>query len=167
MTLKVNEFGVELGFADIPDLLGQTIQSPFITISDQQRQQFGEATMIDQFALPQDADIYPEGLLEGFHLLGLLDYFVNLCVDMDRAEVYGLNYGLDRVRFVSPMQVGRPLRFRCTVSKVEPKGAGYLITFDCTLEHEDADRPGVAAVWICYQLPIAASAPSPTPGGDR
>ncbi|MEU8825356.1 hypothetical protein [Streptomyces sp. NPDC048636] len=140
---------------NIPDLLGRVIESPYLTIDTRLRTLFEEATMIDEFMTPEDRKLYPEGLLEGFHLLGLLDHFISKYINWDKSSTYGLNYGLDRVRFVSPMQAGRPLRFRTTVTAVEPKHNGHLIRFDCVLEHEDADRPGMTASWLCYQLPTA------------
>ncbi|WP_432044261.1 hypothetical protein [Streptomyces cadmiisoli] len=147
--LTTNEVRLE----DIPGLLGQTVESPWISVDTRLRGLFEEATMIDEFMTPGDRLLYPEGLLEGFHLLGLLDHFISKYINWDMSSTYGLNYGLDRVRFVSPMVAGRPLRFRTTVTEVAPKHDGYLIVFECVLEHEDADRPGMTATWLCYQLP--------------
>jgi len=137
---------------DLPALVGATWESPFVVIEDRLRDLFEEATMIAEFLEPADRELYPAGMLEGFHLLGLLDHFVSKYIPWD-ASTYGLNYGLDRVRFVAPMQTGRPLRFRTEVTRVEPKHDGYVVSFECVLEHEDDSRPGVVATWLCYQLP--------------
>ncbi|MEU9706699.1 hypothetical protein [Streptomyces sp. NPDC047981] len=142
----------ELRIEDLPGLVGQTLESPYITVDTRLRALFEEATMIEEFMTPEVRALYPEGLLEGFHLLGLLDHFISKYINWEE-DSYGLNYGLDRVRFVSTMQAGRPLRFRTTVSKVEPKGDGYIVHFECVLEHEGEERPGMVATWLCYQLP--------------
>jgi hypothetical protein len=136
----------------IPDLAGRSFTSPYIVVDDLLRTQFEQATMIEEFLAEEDRSLYPAGMLEGFHLLGLLDHFISKYIDWD-PSTYGLNYGLDRVRFVDPMVTGRPLRLRATVTRVAPKHDGYVIHFDCVLEHEGADRPGVIATWLCYQLP--------------
>lgn len=148
------EHGISVVFDEIPSLPGVEVTSPYITLEARHRKLFEEATLVSELGDAADSDQYPDGLLEGFHLLGLIDYFVATCIDIDRDTVYGWNYGLDRVRFVSPMRSDVPLRFRATVSKVEAKGDGYLIHIDCVLEHEGAQRPGMVAHWIAYHLPI-------------
>lgn len=140
----------------IPALVGKTFTSPYIVLDDGLRAQFERATMIEEFLTAEDRELYPSGMLEGFHLLGLLDHFISKYIQWD-PSTYGLNYGLDRVRFVDPMVTGRPMRLRATVTRVAPKHDGYVIHFDCVLEHEGSDRPGVIATWLCYQLPQTAA----------
>jgi hypothetical protein len=154
--LTETEHGITLRFEDIPSLLNREVTSPYVTLESRLTKLFEEATLLSDLE-PFEEGLYPQDLIEGFHLLGLLDYFVAKHIDLDRKTVYGLNYGLDRVRFVSPMRTGVPLRFRATVDRIEPKGDGYLVYFDCALEHEGADRPGVLARWICFELPVENS----------
>ncbi len=153
--MKKHEYGVTVSFDEIPDLVGVEVVSPYRQIDHGLRRKFDEATLLTELEPVANPDeLYPDDLLEGFHLLGLLDFFVAKYIDMDRAEIYGWNYGLNRVRFVSTMHSSRPLRFRATVTRVEKKGDGYLVYMDCLLEHEGADRPGMIAEWIVYQVPI-------------
>ncbi|MEO9323504.1 MaoC family dehydratase [Nocardioides sp. C4-1] len=52
-----------------------------------------------------------------------------------------LNYGLDRVRFPTPVPVGSRLRLRCTIAALEEREASVLVPIDFVVELEDADRP--------------------------
>lgn len=149
------EHGVALSFADIPALVGRTIECPTVVIAPRLVKLFEEVTLIEGiWTAPPGVDPYGDNLIEGFHLLGLFDHFVATYVDMDRNEIVGWNYGLDRVRFVSPMRAGQPIGCTITIAEVEPKNDGYLLHLDCTLAHPGSDRPGVVGRWICYQAPM-------------
>jgi acyl dehydratase len=57
-----------------------------------------------------------------------------------------LNYGLDRVRFLSPVRAGARIRNRLRLASVEAKGAGRtLIGFENTMEIEGETRPAMIA----------------------
>lgn len=65
----------------------------------------------------------------------------------------GLNYGLDRVRFVSPVRSGSRVRARFTISELRLDGEGRLReTMDVTLEVEGVERPAVVARWLTMYL---------------
>jgi acyl dehydratase len=57
-----------------------------------------------------------------------------------------VNYGLEKVRFVSPVPVGSRVRMSAVVAEVtEVKGDGCQLTVDQTFEVEGAGRPAVVA----------------------
>ena len=57
-----------------------------------------------------------------------------------------VNYGLDKVRFVSPVRSGKRVRNHIRIAAVEDKGAGrFLVTTDNTIEIEDESKPAVTA----------------------
>lgn len=57
-----------------------------------------------------------------------------------------VNYGLDKVRFVSPVPVGSRIRMGGVVAEViEVKGDGIQLTVDQTIEVQGASRPAVIA----------------------
>ena len=57
-----------------------------------------------------------------------------------------LNYGLDRVRFLTPVRVGARLRNRLRLTSAEQKGAGRtLIAFENTMEIENESKPALIA----------------------
>jgi acyl dehydratase len=59
-----------------------------------------------------------------------------------------LNYGFDRVRFISPVPAGARIRSRHLLKAVEPKAGGVAVTQTCTLEIEDADKPALVCDWV-------------------
>jgi len=61
----------------------------------------------------------------------------------------GVNYGFDKVRFVSPVKVGSRIRATSVLSGVELKDPNNLqTTKTITVEIEGADRPACVAAWI-------------------
>jgi len=63
-----------------------------------------------------------------------------------------LNYGIDRLRFVSPVKVGSRVRNRISLTRVEPKSGGTLYTLDCTLEIEGEQKPALAVAVLIMAL---------------
>jgi acyl dehydratase len=59
-----------------------------------------------------------------------------------RNERRSLNYGLEGVRFVSPLASGSRIRLRAEVKAVEPwREEGAKLTLGCTIEVEGGERP--------------------------
>jgi acyl dehydratase len=57
-----------------------------------------------------------------------------------------VNYGLERVRFLSPVRSGKRVRNRIRVTAVEDKGGGrYLVTTENTIEIEGETKPALIA----------------------
>ena len=57
-----------------------------------------------------------------------------------------LNYGLDRVRFLSPVRAGSRIRNRVKLVSVEPKGDDRaLVTTEHAVEIDGEDKPAVIA----------------------
>jgi len=57
----------------------------------------------------------------------------------------GFNYGYDRVRFISPVQVGRRVRVRQTLVEAGAHDKGTRLVIDATIEIEGAERPAILA----------------------
>ena len=66
-----------------------------------------------------------------------------LCYDMFTFDgfAFGLNYGLNRVRFPAPMPVGGRVRMRARLVAVEEIPGGAQITTELTFEPEGGDKP--------------------------
>ena len=62
----------------------------------------------------------------------------------------GLNYGLDKVRFIAPVKAGARVRTRANLIAVEPqRGGRVLLKLACTLEIEDETKPALVAELLC------------------
>lgn len=57
----------------------------------------------------------------------------------------GLNYGYDRVRFVSQVPVGSRVRLALTLTGVEPHAQGTRLLTEATIEIEGRDKPALVA----------------------
>lgn len=64
----------------------------------------------------------------------------------------GLNYGLNKVRFMAPVRVNRRVRPRFTLQKVEDIAGGLQLTFTITVEIEGEDKPACVAESIVRRM---------------
>ena len=86
-------------------------------------------------------------IAHGFLTLSLITALMRDTVTVEGASMV-LNYGLDRVRFVSPVPSGSRVRARITLGSAEDKGDSIQATWSVTVEREGGDRPAVVADWI-------------------
>jgi acyl dehydratase len=140
-------------FADVPRRTGSTFTSPWITVDRRRMELFDESTFYDPAEYGWDVDSFPDDMVEGFHLLSLVPYLVNLAARLDDPSAFTLNYGLDRVRFVTPVFAGERLRAHAVVAEVRPKRDGYLVLNQITVEVEGRERPGFTADLWALVLP--------------
>lgn len=65
----------------------------------------------------------------------------------------GLNYGLDKVRFVAPVKAGARVRARATLLSAKTQASGHtLLKLDCTLDIEGEDKPALVAEMLCMLI---------------
>ena len=65
----------------------------------------------------------------------------------------GLNYGLDKVRFIAPVKAGARVRTRASLVAVEPqRGGRVLLKLACTLEIEGEAKPALVAELLCLLI---------------
>ncbi|WP_341955372.1 hypothetical protein [Microbacterium sp. LWH13-1.2] len=132
---------------EIESLVGRRFVSEWLEISDEARTHFDKASYLDHTESPFDPAAYPEGLVEGFHLLALLDHLVGQVSYVEADAWTGWNYGLDRVRFTSPVTSSDRVRVAGEITQLQPRTDGYLVTYDCVMELEGAERPAMVATW--------------------
>ena len=66
-----------------------------------------------------------------------------------------LNYGLDRVRFLTPVKCGARIRNRVKMLAMEEKGPGRtLITNESTMEIENEAKPALVATTLVMVLSV-------------
>jgi len=118
---------------------------------------FLEATYVVQNPYRFDQGLYPADLVEGFHLLALLDHLSNPLIRLADAPMSGWNYGFDRVRFTSQVRAGDWIRLRGTVGAVDRRRDGFLVRLDCVLEVRDRDKPALVAQWQVLFVPTPTS----------
>jgi acyl dehydratase len=66
----------------------------------------------------------------------------------------GLNYGVDKARFLAPVPAGARVRLRVVLVGVEPKGGGQaILKTKGTLEIEGSDKPALVAETLAFLIP--------------
>lgn len=134
-------------WADREQLVGQAFVSDWLQVDDEHIAQFEAGSYVETNPNGVNVELYPEGLIEGFHLLSLLDYLVNGVSYISDEEWSGWNYGFDKVRFVSPVTTSDRIRVRGEITSLTPRGDDALVLYNCTIEVEGRERPGAVAEW--------------------
>ncbi|VCU71029.1 putative enoyl-CoA hydratase 1 [Pigmentiphaga humi] len=96
----------------------------------------------------------PDGktIAHGFMTLSFIPYLVRSVYAITHRG-RGLNYGMNRVRFVNPVQVGDRIRLRQRIKEVErgegggQQGATRVVS-ECTIEIEGKERPALVAEFL-------------------
>jgi acyl dehydratase len=90
-------------------------------------------------------------IAHGLLTLSLLPVLAASALDI-QGVTRGVNYGFDRVRFLSPVPAGARIRSRHVLKAVEPKAGGVAVTQTCTVEIEGAEKPALVCDWVgvCY-----------------
>lgn len=135
---------------DLADCVGQEVAvSDWIAITQAQVNQFAEATGDHQWIHVdvERAKAGPFGapIAHGFLTLSLLPRFFEESIEVTESRM-GVNYGLNRVRFMSPVPVGQRLRARMKLLSSEPIASdGFQMTWEVTIELEGAAKPACVA----------------------
>ena len=127
--------------------------SSWIEIDQARIDAFAEATEDRQFIHvdPQAAaqTRFGGAIAHGFLSLSLLSRMGAEAMLMPHGMKIAVNYGLDRVRFLSPVRSGKRVRGRFTLDSLEEKVPGQiLLRHQVTVEIEDEDRPALSATWL-------------------
>jgi hypothetical protein len=101
---------------------------------------------------------YGNTIAHGFLTLSLLGQFYAKHVSLPFCEM-GLNYGLNKVRFTSPVVAGSRLRGRFVLARLDDIAGGVQLTFAVTLEVEGQERPALVAESVIRQY-FAAQVPA-------
>jgi acyl dehydratase len=143
---------------DLQPLIGESIGTSDWLLIDQHRVNlFADATGDHQWIHVdvERANAGPFGgpIAHGFLTLSLLPAFFASAFTI-RETRSGLNYGLDKVRFVAPVPVGERLRahFRLLAWDALPNG-GAQLKIEMTVECEGATKPACVAESITRLFP--------------
>ncbi|MDF2374484.1 MAG: MaoC family dehydratase [Rhizobiaceae bacterium] len=124
----------------------------WIDITQERINQFADCTGDHQYIHvdPEKAKNSPFGstIAHGFLMLALLGEMMNSVPKLLGTELT-VNYGMDRVRFVSAVLVNSRVRGRFVLAKFEEPVPGEVhITLNVTIEIEGKDKPALVAVWL-------------------
>jgi acyl dehydratase len=133
-------------FADLAACVGQDVATTeWVEITQQQVNQFAEATGDHQW-IHVDVERAKNGpfgapIAHGYLTLSLVSQFFEKAVSVTEARM-GVNYGLNKVRFMAPVPVGSRLRAQMHLHSATPmEGNGLQIQWNVTIEREGSDKP--------------------------
>ena len=144
--------------ADLAALVGQEVAvSDWITITQEQVNQFAEATGDHQWIHVdvEKAKAGPFGapIAHGFLTLSLIPQFFQSSVHVTQTRM-GVNYGLNKVRFMAPVPVGSRVRGRMKLLSCDPiESNGYQMAWLVTVEREGQDKPVCVAESLARRYP--------------
>ena len=118
--------------------------SPWLLIDQRRIDLFAEATGDRQWIHvdPVRAAAGPFGttIAHGFLTLSLLPELAEKALCIDDVKM-GINYGLNRVRFMAPVPAGSRLRGKIRLKAYDAIDGGAQLTMEFSIEREGADKP--------------------------
>lgn len=131
--------------------------SDWFPITQAQVNQFAQATGDHQWIHVdvEKANAGPFGgpIAHGFLTLSLIPIFFESSMTIVQARM-GVNYGLNKVRFMAPVPVGSRLRARLKLLKSEPlEQGGVQMTWDVAVECEGLAKPVCVAEFLVRYYP--------------
>jgi acyl dehydratase len=127
--------------------------SDWLTIGQDRIDGFAEATGDHQWihvdrARAKKESKYGRTIAHGFLTLSLLSRLSNEAVQVQGDFGMRINYGLNRVRFPSPVPEGSRLRARLALQELKEFDGGHQITWLVTVDVEGSDKPALVAEWL-------------------
>jgi acyl dehydratase len=142
------------GIEDLKSLVGQEVgASDWFEVTQSRINDFADATEdhqwihIDLERAKTDSPFHST-IAHGFLTLSLLPHLVAQAVKVQGDFKMGINYGLNRLRFVSPVLAGSRVRAKLTLQSVEDVAGGNQITWSVTCETEGGQKPALVAEWL-------------------
>ena len=132
------------------DYVGKEIgTSEWFEVDQERINQFADTTLDHQFIHvdPEKATpLFGSTIAHGFLSLSLIPHLTSQAVLAPENLKHVFNYGLDKVRFINPVNVGSKVRTISKVVSVDNKGDGrYLMKTEITMEINGVDKPAFVA----------------------
>jgi acyl dehydratase len=153
-----------LTVATLHQLVGREFApTDWITIDQQRINQFADCTDDHQYIHVDPERVaretaFPRTLAHGFLLLSLAAGHRQRDFPTVEDVALMLNYGMDKVRFTSPVYSGSRVRYHTRVVAAEPRGAGrVLLRQEARLEVEGQDKPALVAELLALYVARGAN----------
>lgn len=136
------QLGTEIGVSD------------WITVDQPMIDAFAQVTRDEQWIHTDPERAAAEApfggtIAHGFLSLSLASRFAQDCLPPQPGEVMGINYGFNRVRFVTPVPAGARLRGRFVLDRIRRSGDTELLReYGLTVEIQDCPSPALRAQWL-------------------
>ena len=135
--------------ADLPNHIGADLgETEWLEISQERNNTFADATGDHQW-IHVDVEKAKEGpfgapIAHGYLTASLANLFLPQLLEVQNTSM-GVNYGTNKVRFMSPVKVGSNLRLGVKLLDVTDISGGIQSTMEFMFECEGADKPSCVA----------------------
>jgi acyl dehydratase len=131
--------------------------SDWMAVTQARIDQFADATGDHQWIHVDPARAAAElpsksTIAHGFLTLSLLSTLIRESIRFTGLRM-AINYGLNRVRFVSPVPAGARIRALITLQAVDAVSDGVQATWLATIEREGSEKPAAVAEWLVRYYP--------------
>ena len=144
MEMTLDDFRARVG--------AEPFTSRWFVIDQKRIDAFADVTEDWQFIHcdPEKAAETPFGgtIAHGFLTLSMLSAMVYDAIPALSGATMGVNYGFDKLRFLSPVKEGAQVRGVFRLSDLREKPGEVTKYYDVSVEIEGSDRPALAARWI-------------------
>ncbi|MCV7300633.1 MaoC family dehydratase [Mycobacterium barrassiae] len=122
--------------------------SDWLEVTQERVNLFADATDDHQWIHvdPEKAASGPFGgtIAHGLLTLSLLPHFTHQLYTVTNVAM-AINYGYNKVRFITPVKVGAKIRARAEITKVDKLDGGVQATMTLTVEIEGSEKPAAVA----------------------
>jgi acyl dehydratase len=146
---------IELAFQSLQDSIGADLGvSEWVLVDQRMIDAFAAVTSDHQFIHVDPARARAETpfggtIAHGFLTLSLASRMAYDCIKEHPGQVMSVNYGLDKIRFLSPVHSGSRIRGRFTANGATRKSDTQLLQrFTLVIEIEGDEKPALMADWL-------------------
>ena len=149
---------IDIDIRTIGNRVGEEIAvSDWLEVTQDRINQFADATGDHQWIHVDPARAAAElpsksTIAHGFLTLSLLSTLIRESIQFTGLRM-AINYGLNRVRFVSPVPSGSRIRALVTLQAVDAVEGGFQVSWQVTVEREGSDKPASVAEWLVRYYP--------------
>jgi acyl dehydratase len=147
-------------FSALQQRIGQEIAiSDWFEMPQDRISQFAETTEDHQWihidaARAEVESPYRTTIAHGFLTLSMVSAMLRNAIRLPPQRM-GINYGLNRVRFMGAVPSGSRIRGRFVPSEFREIEGGYLVVWTITFEREGSEKPSCVAEWVVRYLMAA------------
>jgi acyl dehydratase len=148
-----------ISLTDLRAKLGQELGlSAWRTVSQDMINRFADATDDHQFLHVDPERAAKEGpfggtIAHGFLTVSLLSTLAYECLPMIEGATMGINYGFDKLRFMSPVKAGARVRARFKLADLDIRPSGRVMnTYEVALEVQGLIKPAFTATWLTIAM---------------
>jgi acyl dehydratase len=141
------------GITGLREYLGQEVGiSDWVEVSQERINKFADATgdrqwiHLDVERASRESP-FKTTIAHGFLTLSLISQLVKVALRVAGVRMT-INYGLNRVRFVSPVASGSRIRGRFTLASIDEINDGVQAIWNITVECEGREKPCCLAEWL-------------------